>query len=172
MRLLIEIILSFFKGIVAFFVYINFTRFLFVYTHKYTLLLYDFLKKVPCDHGPCKLRYLATLAAFVIRDTLFALPVLFVFGFLLGLIQKHYRLSRSVVLCLGFYFAQYGYNVVTATVSKYPMSVRIAHVLPVVLLFIFFSKAGYSVKEQIRFRKTSKRIENEVEKREAQKTKR
>lgn len=162
MRTFIEIVISFIKGVAAFFIYLNVTRFLFLITYKHTTLLYESLKKIPCEQDPCKLRYFVSLLAFIIRDTLFALPVLFIFGFLLGLLLKYYRVSRPVILCLGFFLAQYSYNFMTGAVSEFPVSVHIAHSLPIIVFIILFTKLGYSLKSKKRYQKIARAIHSET----------
>lgn len=163
MRTFIEILIAFIKGVAAFFIYLPVTRFLFLTTYKYTTLLYESLKKIPCEQDPCKLRYFVSLLAFVIRDTLFALPVLFIFGFLMGLLLKYYRASRPIILCLGFFLAQYSYNFMTGAASEFPVSVHIARALPIIALFILFTKLGYLLKSKKRYRKIAKAIHSETE---------
>jgi len=161
MRNFIELISSFFTGVIASIIYIPLTRLLFSCTYTYTQILYELLKKIPCNDAACQLRLYTSLLVFVIRDTLFALPVLFIFGLILGSFLKYYRLSRPVALCAGFFFAQYCYTVIAGVVSEYPLYVHIARALPIVLLFIYFSKLGYSLKLKRRFGKIGRAIELE-----------
>ena len=168
MRNFIEIIVAFCTGVFAFFINAPFTRFLFSYTYKYTNIIYDSLKHIPCDQGSCKLRLFVSLLIFIIRDTLFVLPIGFVFGLLFGIILKYYRLSRPVILCLGFFAAQYSYNVINSVVSDLPLYVEIARALPIILLFIYFTKFGHSLRLKIRFQKIAKAIQSEEEQEESQ----
>lgn len=162
-RNFIEIVLAFCGGVFSFIIYAPLTQFLFSYTYKYTNVIYEFLKNIPCDQGACRLRLLASLSAFIIRDTLFALPVLFVFGLLLGLMIKNFRMSRPFILCFGFFAAQIIHNILNAEVSDLPFYVEIARSVPIILLFVYFTKLGCSIKRKGEFRKIGKAIQSEEE---------
>ena len=141
-RNLIEIITGYVKGVIAFFVYVPFVGIVFSYTYH----LYSLLKYVRCSEAPCILRSVVYWITLVIHDTIIALPIFFVFGAAFGLFIKKYHISRPLILSAGFFSGQFIYHMIYSELGYLPYYVELAHAIPIILLFIVFTRMGQSAK--------------------------
>jgi glycosyltransferase involved in cell wall biosynthesis len=130
-------------GWLAFKLYVPFVGIVF----SYTIDIFHFLRYIPCNNPPCALRQMTYYAALVIHDTVLGLPIFFVFGSLFGMFIHKYHLSRPLILSLGFYCSQiYFLFVSTEFGFSLPWFIEIIRALPIMILFIVFTKVGHSIR--------------------------
>lgn len=142
---IIELILSLFWGVAAYLMYIQ----LLGMVSAYTVDLFRFVKYVPCDTPACSLRLIVYYTVFLIHDTVIGLPVLVLFGMVLGLSVSSYHLSRPLLLSAGFLLTQ-GYYLFIRFDFGYslPVYVEAIRAIVIAVLLILFTKLGCTIKRK------------------------